>query len=133
MNLDAALNTWLTTQTGLDSYWLKRPAGANQAVVYRCISYSEIEGNLNITGIHSDLVTISVYHDNPETGKDAADLIQQGLSDFYGVLNLDTESEYTIQHSVFNGGQDQPLEVDGGKTLYQFNRDFIINHTGATQ
>ncbi|KYO58406.1 hypothetical protein AU461_23095 [Vibrio parahaemolyticus] len=123
MNLESALNAWLTELTGLDAYWLERPEDADTAVVYRCITPGRIDGNLRKTGIKSDVYSITLYHHSADAGKQLADQIADTLDGFCGVL-----SAYPVQLVSLNGGFDQPLTGETGKRLYQFNRDFVINH-----
>ncbi|KYN82210.1 hypothetical protein ATY36_13800 [Vibrio cidicii] len=128
MNLEQALNAWLSNLTGLDCYWLKRPEQADNAVVYRCITPGFVEGNLRKTGIQEDHYSLTVYHQNPDEGKDLADLIAQELDHFSGEINLGTGAAYSIQLATFTGGFDQWIENPEGADSYQFNRDFVINH-----
>ncbi|MCA2455831.1 MULTISPECIES: hypothetical protein [Vibrio] len=128
MNLEQALNAWLTTLTGLDCYWLKRPEKSDTAVVYRCITPGVIPGNLRKTGIREDVYSLTVYHQNPDIGKQLANDIVDQLNEFNGVLNEGTASAYRIQSATLNGGFDQWLENETKPTTYQFNRDFVINH-----
>lgn len=126
MTLEGALNYWLTTVTGLDAYWLERPASAVNAVVYRCITPGVIEGNLRGTGLWDDRYSISLYHNDPDVGKALADAVRKQLHHFSGDL-----AGYPIQFAEFTSGLDQALPGDTGTSSYQFNRDFTITHTGA--
>ncbi|MFH4454451.1 hypothetical protein WMQ31_10880 [Vibrio alginolyticus] len=128
MNLEQALNDWLTTLTGLDCYWLRRPEKADNAVVYRCITPGVIPGNLRKTGIREDVYSLTVYHQNPDIGKQLANDIVDQLNEFNGVLNEGAASAYRIQSATLNGGFDQWLENETKPTTYQFNRDFVIKH-----
>ncbi|WP_321282994.1 hypothetical protein [uncultured Vibrio sp.] len=128
MNLEQALNAWLTTLTGLDCYWLKRPEKSDTAVVYRCITPGVIPGNLRKTGIREDVYSLTVYHHDPDAGKQLANDIVDKLHEFNGELNEGTASAYRIQSATLNGGFDQWLEDEIKPSTYQFNRDFVINH-----
>ncbi|PSW53020.1 hypothetical protein [Photobacterium leiognathi] len=128
MTLDGALNHYLTTLTGLEAYWLERPNPADNAIVYRCLSPGMLPSNLAKLAIHDDSYSITVYHTDPDVGKQLADLISQSLHDFSGELNSETASAYTIQLASFSGGFDQPLTGESGQRSYQFNRDFVFNH-----
>jgi len=120
MTLEGGLNAWLTEKTGVDCYWLNRPANKDIAVVYRCISPGIVEGNLRATGISEDYFSISIYHTDPEVCKNLADLIKKELHHFSGDLG-----GYPVQFIEFSGGFDQPLNNEGAIS-YQFNRDFNI-------
>lgn len=122
MTLESALNAWLTEQTNIESYWMKRPSDLDVAIVYRVIGYDEIQGNLIKTGISEDNISISVYHSDPDAGKAAAELIRKNLNGFFGDL-----SGYDVQYIEFSGGFDEPIE-DGSASSFGFHRDFIINH-----
>lgn len=122
MTLEQALNAWLTQETGLDCYWLKRPKDADTAVVYRCISPGVVEGGLIQSGIDEDSYSIAIYHTDPEAGKTLADAIKQKLHYFSGDL-----SGYSVQFIEFSGGFDGPCS-DAVGPGYQFHRDFTINH-----
>ncbi len=122
MNLESALNAWLTQETGLACYWMQRPADVDHAVVYRCIGYGQVEGSLIPSGIREDNISISIYHSDADAGKALADSIQQKLHYFSGDLG-----GYAVQLIEFSAGFDQPLN-EHGALCYQFNRDFIINH-----
>lgn len=128
MTLEQAFNAWLSNLTGLDCYWLKRPEQADTAVVYRCITPGFIPGNLQRTGIREDSYSLTVYHQDPDQGKQLADLIAQQLDHFNGELNPGTAKAYPIQQATFSGGFDQWLGSEDGPSSYQFNRDFVINH-----
>ncbi len=123
MTLEQALNAWLTSLTGLDCYWLKRPINAENAIVYRCISPSMVEGNLSSSGVKQDSYTITVYHSDPDVGKQLADQITKELHHFCGSLD-----GYEVQLVTFSSGFDQSLESAGRSDAYQFNRDFLIHH-----
>ncbi|EKO3721379.1 hypothetical protein P0F40_000834 [Vibrio metschnikovii] len=124
MNLEQALNAWLSELTGLECYWLKRPDDADNAVVYRCISPGIVEANLARTGIREDSYSITIYHRDAEKGKALADAVFKHLDSFNGTINPLTENEYHIQLITFSGGFDQWLSGDE----YQFNRDFVFYH-----
>ncbi|MDF4554908.1 hypothetical protein [Vibrio parahaemolyticus] len=123
MNLEQALNVWLTTLTGLDCYWLERPEKADTALVYRCLSPGKVDGNLRQTGIKADRYSLTIYHHSPDEGKRLVDKLVSKFDGFNGDL-----VGYPIQQVSLSGGFDQPLIGDPGKRLYQFNRDFLINH-----
>jgi len=101
---------------------------ADNAVVYRCISPGIIPGNLYKTGIREDSYSLTVYHQDPELGKDLITTIENKLDQFTGELNPGSESTYRIQLATLSGGFDQWLEDEVNPTTYQFNRDFVINH-----
>lgn len=129
MNLEQALNIWLSEFTGLDCYWLKRPEQADNAVVYRCISPGFVDvGGMRKTGIRQDAYSITIYHQDADEGKRIASEVTAALDHFNGTIAVDTQNTYHIQLSTFSGGFDQWIETDGSASLYQFNRDFVINH-----
>ncbi len=127
--LETGLNTWLTQLIGLigltqlTAYWLRRPDNAENAVVYQCISYGTVSGNLRKTGILRDVYSISVYHNSMDDGKQLADRISKELTDFTGSLG-----GRAVQLATLNGGRDIPLTSESGQQQYQFVRDFIIHH-----
>lgn len=123
MTIETALNSWLSSLTGLDCYWLERPEKADVALVYRCLSPGKVEGNLRQTGIKDDRYSLTIYHNNPDEGKRLADKLVSEFDGFNGEL-----ADYPIQYVSLIGGFDQPLLGEPGKRLYQFNRDFLINH-----
>ncbi|EGR2774161.1 hypothetical protein V6956_004593 [Vibrio parahaemolyticus] len=123
MTLEQALNAWLTTLTGLDCYWLERPEKADTALVYRCLSPGKVDGNLRRTGIKADSYSLTIYHPDPDEGKRLADKLVTEFDGFNGDMN-----GYNIQLASLTGGLDQPLTGEPGQRLYQFNRDFFINH-----
>lgn len=123
MNIEQGLMTWLKDTTGLSAYWLSRPAGSKRCIVYRCTSPGMMEGNLKSPGINVDQYSVTIYHDDPEAGKAAADIVKHQLNDFTGDLG-----GYAVQLIEFSSGFDQPLNQEAGMPLYQFNRDFTISH-----
>ncbi|MCE2597202.1 hypothetical protein K6Y31_20725 [Motilimonas cestriensis] len=122
MNLNAALSTWLTDLTGLEAYWLERPATATNAVVYRALSVGIVPGNLAKTNLSEDSYSITVYHTAPDEGQAAANKIMRTLDCYSGEL-----AGYNIELCMFTGGFDQRLNGNS-ENCYQFNRDFLINH-----
>ena len=128
MTLEKALNMWLTELTGLDCFWLKRPEDRDLAVVYRCLSPGYIAGNLASGRIREDSYSITVYHHDPDLGKTMAEKIEEGLHEFSGQLNADSDNAYLIQLATLSGGFDQWMGEANGRASYQFNRDFLINH-----
>ena len=123
MNLEEGLLAWLEETTGLDAYWLERKEGVKRCVVYRCISPANLQGNLANPRIKSDAYSLTVYHDDPEKGKEAAVKLRNQLDSFSGDLG-----GYPVQLIEFDGGFDQPLKQERGMPVYQFNRDFTISH-----
>ncbi|WP_028471289.1 hypothetical protein [Neptunomonas japonica] len=123
MSIEQGLLVWLQAELSLDAYWLERPEGVKRCCVYRCISPGTISGNLKSPGIKADTYSITVYHDDPEKGRIAADIIRTKLNDFNGDLG-----SYPVQHIQPTGGFDQILNTEAGIKVYQFNRDLLINH-----
>ena len=123
MTLEAALNAWLTEQTGLPAYWLERASEAENAVVYRALTHGKIAGNLRRSGIDRDLYSISIYHQSPDLGLEKANSLANVLDDFSGLF-----AGYSVQLVSFNGGRDLKVTGESGQPQYLFVRDFIINH-----
>jgi hypothetical protein len=123
MTIEKALLVWLSDNQSLDAWWLERPASANRCIVYRNISPSFIGGNLASTNLRRDLVSITVYHDDVEIGKAAAEKIMTELNDFSGDFG-----GLLVQLSEFQSGFDQILHAEAGSPVYQFNRDFLITY-----
>ncbi|WP_412497290.1 hypothetical protein [Vibrio fluvialis] len=126
--INEAISPWLSSVTGLDCFWLKRPEDENQCVVYRCLTPGVIQGNLRPTGICEDVYSFTIYHANPDQGKTLADAITAALHHFTGELNSGAPNAYPIQLATFTGGGESWLTSEVGSTVYQFTRDFIINH-----
>lgn len=123
MSLKPALNTWLMARTGLPCYWMSRPAGAEIAVVYRCITPGVIEGNLAPTGLARDVYSISLYHSNADEGDRLIVLVQKGLLDLQRNL-----AGYPVEDVTFSGGFENRLDGEIGQPQYLFNRDFTFTH-----
>lgn len=128
MSLKAQLNAWLTTATGLQTYWLERPSTAENAIVYRCITPGQVEGNLASPGIKRDVYSITLYHSNPDEGDRLINLIKTGLEALARVDFALKLGEYPLQSVSFNGGFEQVLSGEVGQKQYQFNRDFTFYH-----
>lgn len=123
MKIGQGLIAWLEVELKLDAFWLERPEGVKRCCVYRCISPGTISGNLKSPGIKADTYSITVYHDDPDKGHAAAEIIRTKLNDFTGDLG-----GYPVQQIQPTGGFDQILNAEAGIKVYQFNRDLLINH-----
>ena len=123
MTLEQGLLNWIQAELFLDAYWLERPEGVKRCCVYRSISTNIISGNLRGTGIKSDIYSLTIYHDDPERGLAAAEIIRSKLNDYSGYIG-----GYYVQYIQPSGGFDQILNSEAGIKTYQFNRDLQINH-----
>ncbi|MCJ8337575.1 MAG: hypothetical protein MJK10_03810 [Pseudomonadales bacterium] len=123
MTIEQGLLAWLEANTPLDAFWLESPAGKNRTIVYRNISPSMMSGNLSSPGLRRDLISITVYNDEVETGKAIAEKLMSDLHDFHGDL-----SGFFVQLIEFQSGFDQKLNKEPGMPVYQFNRDFLITY-----
>ncbi|MCV6627785.1 MAG: hypothetical protein OIF38_16935 [Cellvibrionaceae bacterium] len=125
--IEEQLLAWLERHTGLDAYWMQRPADSPRCVVFRCVTPSTVpDTGLKKSGVRKDLFSIAIYHDSPSQGKQIAESIYNQLHHFHGEME-----GQMIQHATYSGGLDRPIDNDGGITTYQFNRDFYIYYTGV--
>ncbi len=123
LEFNAALNAWLEAKTALPAYWMHRPASAENACVYRCVTPGRIDGNLCDPNIKSNVYSISIYHSSPDTGATLMIEVEQALLKTGRSLN-----GFVIESVEFVGGFEQPLSGETGQTQYQFNRDFRISY-----
>lgn len=123
MKLEMALHQYLSKFADMNAYWMERLPEDDQCIVYKCLSFGIVEGNLKETGIRQDTYSFTIYHVNPDKGREVADALVNELSGLSGEIR-----GYPIQFIDFNGGFDRALISDKGRRFYQFNRDFSITH-----